>query len=249
MTGEDTFLHEGERLDDLGREHYRLIQNPQRFCFGMDAVLLAAFSPVYAKEKAIDLGTGTGVIPVLQRARFKCRSFTGLEIDPVSADMASRSIRLNHLEDDIRIVCGDIRKVKCLFTPGSFDAVTANPPYMPAGSGAPPKDVHIAGARHEIFCTLEDTVKAAGYLLREQGRMYMVHRPFRLPEIIRVLTGYRLEPKRARLVFPGVNAEPNMILIEARKGGGPGMKMEPPLIVYGEDGNYTDSLLEIYNGK
>ena len=242
-------LNDGERLDDLGRENYRLIQNPARFCFGMDAVLLAAFGEVHAGEKAADLGTGTGVIPILMRARYPGRSYTGIEIDPVSADMAARSVRLNHLEEDIRIVCADLREAGRLFKAASFDVVTANPPYMIAGHGAPPRDIHVAGARHEIFCTLEDTVKAASYLLREQGRFYMVHRPFRLSQIICTLTKYRLEPKRMCLVCPSADAEPNMVLIEARRGGNPGMRVEPPLIVYGEDGEYTKQLLEIYYGE
>ena len=242
-------LLEGEQLDDLGRENFRLIQRRYRFRFGMDAVLLAAYARVHAGERVIDLGTGTGVIPILMRARYQCRSFTGLELDAVSADMALRSVRFNHLEDDIRIMCGDIREIRTLFEAGSFDAVTSNPPYMTVGSGAPPKDEPVAGARHEFFCTLEDVVKAASYLLREQGRFYLVHRPMRLTQIICTLVRYRLEPKRMQLVYPKRLGEPNLVLVECRKGGGPGLRMDPPLIVYGEDGEYTGQLLEIYYGE
>ncbi len=242
-------LREGEQLDDLGRENFRLIQRKDRFRFGMDAVLLAAFARVHARERVIDLGTGTGVIPILMRARYQCRSFTGLELDAVSADMALRSVRFNGLEEDIRIVCGDIRNTRELFEPGSFDVVTSNPPYMTVGSGAPPKDEPVAGARHEYFCTLEDTVKAAAYLLREQGRLYLVHRPMRLAQIICMLVRYRLEPKRMQLVYPNISGEPNLVLIECRKGGGQGLRMDPPLIVYVEDGKYTGQLLEIYYGE
>ena len=241
-------LREGERIDDLQRNGYRIIQHPDSFCFGMDAVLLSSYAAAGSGERVLDLGTGTGIIPILMRAKTKCRDFTGLEINPESAGRAERSIRLNHLEDSIRILQGDLREVRSLFSPGSFDVVTSNPPYMVAGHGLTGK----AGKgpeRHELLCTLEDVVSAAARVLREQGRFYLVHRPFRLAEVIVTLSRYRLEPKRMRLVCPMAGKEPNLMLIEARKGANPRMTVEPPLFVYERPGVYTGELLDIYRDE
>ncbi len=239
-------LKEGERLDDLQRGGYQIIQHEKRFCFGMDAVLLAAFAEVRPGEHALDLGTGTGVIPILLHARTDGASFTGLEISKYSADMAARSVSYNHIEDYVTIRQGDIKEAKTLFSAGSFSVVTSNPPYMTGGHGLINPDLELAGARHEIFCTLEDVVGAAAHALKEHGRFYMVHRPFRLAEIMRTLSRYRLEPKRMRLVYPFVDKEPNMVLIEAVKGGRARISVERPLIVYEEKGRYTSEVRELY---
>lgn len=241
-----TLLKPGERLDELQRNGYRIIQNEKLFCFGMDAVLLSAFAQVKKEEKVLDLGTGTGVIPILLEARTMGKHFTGLEICPESADMAERSVRYNHLEEKIKIVQGDIKEADRIFPPASFDVVTSNPPYMTAHHGLVNPDMDRAAARHEILCTLEDVVSQAARMLPFQGRFYMVHRPFRMAEIIRVLSRYRLEPKRIRLVYPFVDKEPNMLLIEARKGCNPRVSVEPPLIVYEKPGVYTPEVRELY---
>ena len=240
-------LKPGERLDDLQRNGYKIIQDPGRFCFGMDAVLLSGFAKVKPGERVVDLGTGTGIIPILLEARSKGASFTGLEIQPESADMAARSVAYNHLEDRVSIVTGDIKDATNIFGASSFDVVTCNPPYMTDQHGIKNDGDAKTIARHEVLCTLEDVVSQASAVLKERGRFYMVHRPFRLAEIMNVLTKYRLEPKRMQLVYPYIDREPNMVLIEALKGGNSRITVEPPLIVYKEPGVYTDNILKIYD--
>lgn len=239
-------LKEGERLDELQRNGYRIIQNEKLFCFGMDAVLLSGFAQVKPGEKVLDLGTGTGIIPILLEAKTEGEHFTGLEISAVSADMARRSVALNGLGDKIEIVHGDIKEAGSLFKPASFDVITSNPPYMTGQHGLVNPDMEKAAARHEVLCTLEDVVRAAAKLVRTGGRFYMVHRPFRLAEIIRTLSEYHLEPKRLRIVYPYVDREPNMVLIESVRGGRPRVTVEKPLIVYERPGVYTQEILDVY---
>ncbi len=240
-------LHDGERLDDLERNGLKLIQNPSLFCFGMDAVLLSGFATVKEGENAIDLGCGNGIIPVLLSAKNPGRHFTGLEIQHEVADMARRSVEYNRIGKRVEIVEGDIREASVLFGKSAFDVVTSNPPYMLGGHGLKNPDSAKAVARHEILCTLEDLVRETSLILKPQGRFYMVHRPFRLAEIITVLKKYHLEPKRMRLVYPFIDKEPNMVLIEAVRGGKPRMQVEPPLIVYRDVGVYTDEIINIYS--
>lgn len=239
-------LKEGEKIDDLCRNGLRIIQNEKLFRFGMDAVLLSGFARVKEDGLALDLGTGTGIIPLLLSAKTPGRHFTGIEISALSADMASRSVALNNLNDRITIVRGDIREADALFAPASFDTVTSNPPYLQGSHGLLNPDIEKAAARHEIFCTLEDVIRAAAKLLVPGGHFYMVHRPFRLAEIICTLSRYGLEPKRMRLVYPRLDREPNMVLIEAVRGGRPRMTVERPLIVYDSPGVYNREITEIY---
>jgi tRNA1Val (adenine37-N6)-methyltransferase len=212
----------------------------------MDAVLLAGFAKVKPGERVLDLGTGTGIIPILLEARTKGSSFTGLEIQPESADMAQRSVQLNHLTDRVHIVTGDIKEADQIFGAASFQVVTCNPPYMLAGHGLQNPDQPKAIARHEVLCTLEDVISQAATLLMPGGRFYLVHRPFRLAEIMTGLCAHGLEPKRMRLVYPYVDREPNMVLIEALKGGKSRITVEKPLIIYREPGKYMDEIYDIY---
>ena len=241
-----TELKENERVDDLQRNGYGIIQRKGAFCFGMDAVLLSGFAAVRQGEQALDLGTGTGIIPILLEAKSEGRHFTGLEIQPEMADMARRSVAYNHLESKIEIVTGDIKEAGRLFDLASFDVVTSNPPYMNDAHGLKNPDLPKAIARHEILCTLEDVVRSAAILLKPGGRFYMVHRPHRLIEIISVMRQYRLEPKRMKFVHPFIDREANMVLIEGVRGGKPMVKLEAPIIVYKEPGVYTDEIYEIY---
>ena len=239
-------LKPGERLDDLQIRGYRIIQSPGRFCFGMDAVLLSAFAKVKKGERALDLGTGTGILPILLEAKNGGESYTGLEIQEESADMARRSVLYNHLEDRVRIVTGDIREAAALFGAASFHVITVNPPYMIGDHGLKNENEAKYIARHEVLCTLEDVLRESGKLLGNKGRFYMVHRPFRLAEILSGMSRHRIEPKRMRLVHPYIDKEPNMVLLEGVKGAHPRMTVEPPLVVYNKDGTYTEELLELY---
>ena len=237
---------EDERIDDLQRNGYRIIQKKKGFCFGMDAVLLSGFAQVKEGEVAVDLGTGTGIIPILLEAKTKGKHFTGLEIQEEVAEMAGRSVRLNQLENRVDIVRGDIKEASRLFGKASFDVVTSNPPYMNDNHGLKNPELPKAIARHEVFCTLDDVCREASLLLKSGGRFYMVHRPHRLAEIITALKTYKLEPKRMKLVHPFVDKEANMVLIEAVRGGRSMMKVEAPNIVYREPGVYTREIYDVY---
>lgn len=239
-------LQQGERIDDLERKGYKIIQNRGRFCFGMDAVLLSGFALVKDGENVIDLGTGTGIIPILLEAKTKGSHFTGLEIQKDSADMAQRSVALNSLERKIDIVCGDIKEADLIFGKASFNVVTSNPPYMNDLHGIKNPHEELAIARHEVMCTLDDVVKQAAVLLKPKGRFYMVHRPHRLVEIINTFVKYKIEPKRVRFVHPYKDKDANMVLIEGLRGGKSMIKVESPIIVYDSEGNYTDEILRIY---
>ena len=239
-------LKPGGRVDELQRNGYRIIQDPGRFCFGMDAVLLSGFARVKPGERALDLGTGTGIIPILLEARTQGESFTGLEIQEESADMARRSVSMNGLEDRIHIVTGDIKEAAQIFGAASYHVVTCNPPYMTANHGLRNPKEHLAIARHEVLCTLEDVISQTARILMPGGRFYMVHRPFRLAEIMTGLCAHGLEPKRMRLVYPFADREPNMVLLEAMKGGKPRITVEKPLIIFKEPGKYTDEIRDTY---
>ncbi len=235
-----------ERLDDLQRNHLQIIQDPERFCFGMDAVLLSGFAWARKGEQILDIGTGTGIIPILMSARYEAEHLTGLEIQEESADMARRSVKLNGLQDKIDIVTGDIKEADKLFPSASFHAITCNPPYMIGKHGLLNPHAPKAIARHEVLCSFEDIAVSGARLLRQGGRFFLVHRPFRLSEILMTLSRNGLEPKRMRMVHPFVDKEPNMVLIEALKGGRPRVSIEPPLIIYKEPGAYTEEIREKY---
>ena len=239
-------LRENERIDELHRNGYRIIQNAKKFCFGMDAVLLSGFASVKPGGRVLDMGTGTGIIPILLEAKTEGKHFTGLEIQPESADMARRSVALNGLEDKIAIVTGDIKEASRIFGGASFDVVTCNPPYMEGNHGLKNPEDAKAIARHEVLCNLEDVIREAAAVLKPGGQLYMVHRPRRLVDIITLMTKYKIEPKRMKLVHPYVGEEANMVLIEGSRGGGRQMRVEKPLIVYKEQGVYTDEIYDIY---
>lgn len=241
-----TFLKPGERLDDLQIKGYEIIQSPGRFCFGMDAVLLSFYAKVKKNEKALDLGTGTGILPILLEAKNEGLHYAGLEIQEESADMARRSVAHNGLQEKIEIITGDIKEAAGIFGAASFEIITTNPPYMIGEHGLKNDNEALYIARHEALCTLDDILRESARILKPKGRFYMVHRPFRLPEILAKMMEYRIEPKRMRLVYPYVDKEPNMVLIEGLRGGKPRMTVEPPLIVYQKNGEYTEELLRIY---
>lgn len=245
-THKDVVLKENERIDDLQRNGYRIIQSRDKFCFGMDAVLLSGFARAGKGNTLLDMGTGTGIIPILMEAKTEAAHLSGLEIQEESADMARRSVLLNGLEDKITIVTGDIKEAGSLFDAASFDVITCNPPYMIGKHGLKNPDDAKAIARHEILCTLEDVISQAAGLLKPGGNFFMVHRPFRLSEIMVLLSRYKLEPKRMQLIYPFIDKEPCMVLIEANRGGKPRLKVEKPLIIYKEPGVYMPEIYDIY---
>ena len=242
-----------ERIDIL-KNGYKIIQDTERFQFGIDAVLLADFAMkgmgaaggARDVNPVIDLGTGTGIIPLLMAKQCETVAFTALEVQKESADMAGRSVALNGLEDRIKIQQGDLREVSRLFAPHSFNIVTCNPPYMIDTHGRANELDAKTIARHEVLCTLEDVVAAADYLLATHGKFFMIHRPFRLPEIFESLAAHKLEMKRMRLIQPFADKEPNMVMIEARKNAKRRLTIEPPLIVRNDDGVYTAEIRQIY---
>ena len=235
-----------ERIDELQRNGYRIIQNEKKFCFGMDAVLLSGFARAGQGERVLDLGTGTGIIPILMEAKTEGESFTGLEIQEEMAEMAARSVKLNGLEEKVSIIQGDLKEASKRFGKASFDVVTCNPPYMNQNHGLKNPDEPKAIARHELLCSFEDVAREAAALLKSGGRLYLVHRPHRLTEIFETLRAHKLEPKRMKFVHPFADAEANMVLIEAFRGGRPQMRVEAPVIVYEKPGVYTNEIYEIY---
>lgn len=251
-------LKPGERIDDLQRDGLRIIQDPERFCFGMDAVLLSGFAvsadPVKGiavgnnmeGKRVLDMGTGTGILPILLSSKTKARELIGLEIQEDSAEMAARSIDLNDLAPRVSIVRGDIKDASSIFGAASFDVITCNPPYMIGGHGLQNPDSPKAIARHEVMCTFEDVAEQAKKLLKPSGKLFLVHRPFRLSEIMVTLTKHSLEPKRMQLVYPYIDKEPNMVLIEAVRGGKPRIAVERPLVIYKAPGAYTKEVYDIY---
>ena len=233
MTSE---LRPGERLDDLQIGGLELIQDPKKFCFGVDAVFLSDFVRIRPGENVLDLGTGNGIIPVLLSAKTEARHITGLEIQADTAEMARRSVVHNHLEDRIDIVTGDIKEAAELFKPAFFDVITTNPPYMLADHGMRNLDDAKAIARHEVLCSLDDILRESMRLMQDKSRFYMIHRPFRLTEIMIKMHQYKIEPKRIRFVHPYIDKEPAMVLIEGVRGAKPRVTVEPPLIIYDRNG-------------
>lgn len=291
---ESDYLRHGERIDDLEVNGFRIIQNPSFFCFGMDAVLLANFVRTRRKDRVMDLGTGTGIIPLLLTAKGKCAACDGLELQEAVAEMAGRSVKLNfdmlegkteteerkdvsettsggkteerkdvpeavsHGRGDppsdpvrdalrnLRILQGDIRSVPQHFPKAVYDGVTCNPPYIKGSSGLHNGETAYTIARHEIAVSWEEIVQAAAHLVKPGGTFTLVHKPFRLPELMQTLQKYKLEPKRMQMVQPYADKEPNMVLLEAVQGGGPQLTVLPALVVYNPDGSYTRQVLDMY---
>ena len=241
-------LIENERIDDLEFKNLKIIQNKNYFCFGMDSILLSDFAKEIKKgSKIADLGTGTGILPILLCAKTQNTKVVGIEIQKEMAEMANKSVLLNDLQVRIEIICEDIKNLKEKYEKGSFDAIVTNPPYKKQGTGKINENDKKLISRHEITANLEDFILATSYLLKDQGSFYMVHRPERLADILVTLRYYKLEPKILRMVYPNQGKEPNLVLIKAVKNAKPFLKVEKPLFVYKKDGEYTEEILKIYN--
>lgn len=239
-------IRKDERIDDLQCRGLKIIQNTEGFCFGVDAVLLANFPEIKKGQRIMDLGTGTGIIPILLAGKTDAGEIVGLEIQKNVADMAQRSVLLNDIEYRVRILNDDIKNAVSIFGKESFDVVTSNPPYKHAGSGIVNPGDAKAISRHEILCTLEDVISASSSLLKSGGRFFMVHRPERIVDIIYLMRAYKLEPKRLRFVHPYAGKKPNLLLIEGLKYGRAFLKFMDPLYIYDDNGEYTQEINDIY---
>jgi len=235
-----------ERIDDLQIKGLKLIQDSELFCFGVDATLLSDFAKTKPGDKVLDFCTGNGVIPILMDAKNEGCSFVGMEIQEASAMLARRSIAMNKQEERISIITGDLKEADRFFDAASFDVVTVNPPYMNENHGLLNDMSALAIARHEIMCSLEDIIKQSARVLRPGGNIFMIHRPGRLSDIFMLLKKYRIEPKRLRMIHPYVDKEPTMVLIEAKRGANPHLRIDPPLIIYKAPNEYTDEIYKIY---
>ena len=239
-------LLEDESIDDLQLDNLFLIQKRHGFRFGVDAVLLSNFANVKNKHRVIDLCTGTGIIPFLIYGKYKPKEVIGIEIQENMVEMANRSSKYNEVENIVKFENADLKDMNFLKTLGTFDVLTVNPPYKLNNSGILNPDDKLAIARHEILCNLEDVIKAARRLLKDNGRMYMVHRPERLIDIFELMRKYKIEPKRVQMIQPNVNKAPNIVLVEGQRDGGAYLKWGAPLYVYNEDGTYTKEINKIY---
>lgn len=239
-------LLSNERIDDLHRNGLKIIQNREVFSFTMDSVLLSSFAGVIKGDRVIDLGTGTGVLPLLIAGRKEVKEIIGLEIQEPLVDMATRSVELNNL-NNIKIIKGDIKDSINLFGSESFDVVVSNPPYMKGQRGEINALTTKAIARHEILCDLEDVVSNGAKLVKYGGKVALVHRTERLTDIFFNMRKYNIEPKRMRLIQPKIDKESNIVLVEGIKGAKPGLIPLPTLVVYNQEGSYTKEIEELYN--
>ena len=242
----DTELNEYERIDDLNLNGYKIIQDKRGFCFGVDAVLLADFPLVKKGDTVCDLGCGTGIIPLLLCAKSGAKKVFGVEIVSPMAEIAQRNIFMNRLTDKMEVICHDLKSVQDIFEQGSMDVVTCNPPYKESGGGIKSESEWLMVARHEVRCNFNDVVDAGGYLLKNGGRLDIIHRPERLCDLIFAMRDKNLEPKRIRFIHPKPGEPPSMVLIEGQKGARPKVKVEKPLFIYDENGHYSSEINEIY---
>ncbi|NLB89907.1 MAG: tRNA1(Val) (adenine(37)-N6)-methyltransferase [Clostridiales bacterium] len=240
-------IHHGERVDDLQFKGLKMIQDPKKFCFGMDAVLLSSFVELRKKEKVVDFGTGTGIIPLLLHGRFPEATFTAFEIQKDMADMARRTVAMNGLENSIYIVNEDLRKAPQILSHLSQNVVVCNPPYGKKGTTIPSQTNSVALARHETDCTLAQLLKSAQLLLKGHGRLYMVFPANRMLELTEGMRQEKIEPKRLRFVYPKATKAPYLLLVEGVKGAKVGLKWEKPLIVYDDRGEETEEIRKIYH--
>lgn len=236
----------GERLDDLQCNGLYLIQDPDKFCFGIDAVLLSNFVKVKKNGHVVDLCTGSGIVPILLSAKTGAKKITGIEIQSDIADMARRSVSYNKLDEKIDIINDDISNALKYINNCSVDSVCVNPPYMKDTTAIKNPDLPMAIARHELLTDLDTVINIASKLLKESGKFFMVHRPSRLSEIFASMRKNRIEPKRLRFIHPYIESKANLVLIEGAKGSGVWMDVEPPLVVYKDKNVYTDEVLKIY---
>lgn len=243
------FIMDDETVDDLDLNGIKVIQKKDAFRFGVDAVLLANFAKIPRDAGVIDFCTGTGIVPFILAGKTNATFINGIEIQEDMVEMGKRSIRYNKLEKRISFISGDLKDKNLLKTLPKVEVVTVNPPYKLKNSGIVNLDDKNAIARHEICCTLEDVIIAAMMVLKDNGRMYMVHRPERLADIFCTMRKHRMEPKVIKMVYPSIGKAANIVLVEGQKYGGQFLKWEAPLYVHDENGDYTDEINKIYGRK
>ena len=244
----DIELEANERIDDLEFKNLKIIQNKDGFCFGIDSVLLSDFAKNIKKDSMVlDLGTGTGIIPILLCGKTKLKKVTGIELQEEVAKMAKKSIKLNNLEDKFNVINENILNLNKIYENQTFDVIVSNPPYKKKDTGITNENEKKIISRHEISASLEDFIKISKDLLKDKGEFYMVHRPERLADLFYLLKKYKLEPKKLRFVQSFTNSKPKFFLIKATKNANSFLNVEQPLIIYNSDGNYTDEILKIYN--
>jgi len=247
----ELYKQDNERIDDLQIGGLHILQNPDRFCFGMDAVLLSGFTSDHEKNlkadsSVLDLGSGTGILPILLSAKTHAGKLEGIEIMPGAADMANRSIKMNGIDSRVNIKCGDLKNISDYYKAGEFDVACSNPPYTKMGDGLLNEADDMVCARHEIHCDFNDVCRAAAYALKNKGRFYLVHRPYRLPELFETLRQNNLEPKVIRFVHSFIDKECTMVLIRSVKGGAAELRIESPLVIYERPGVYSPEVRGIY---
>lgn len=243
-------LNENERIDDLGINNLKIIQNEKGFCFGIDSVLLSDFAKkIKINSKVLDLGTGTGILPILLSAKTKLKKAVGIEKQKEVYEMAKRSIKLNNLENKIEIINEDILNLEKIYEKNTFDVIITNPPYKKKNTGIKNEDKKKIISRHETTATLEDFIKISKDFLKDKGEFYMVNRPERLVDILSLMRKYKIEPKILRFVFSNKYKEPKLILIKGIKNAKPFLKIEKNLYIYDENGKYSDEIIDIYNKK
>lgn len=243
-------LKENERIDDLEYKGLKLIQNKDGFCFGVDSVLLSDYAKRIKKNsKVVDIGTGTGIISILLCKKTELSKIYGIEIQSDVAEMAERSAKLNNLQDKFEVINTNIKDVLEILEPHKYDAIVTNPPYKKVNTGVKSIDKKQLISRHEVECTLEDIIEKSSKLLKDLGEFYMVHRAERLVDIMCLLRKYKLEPKNIRFVHSKANEKPSLILVRAVRSAKEFLKIDKPLVIYKENGEYTDEILEIYDKK
>ncbi|MDD4503259.1 MAG: tRNA1(Val) (adenine(37)-N6)-methyltransferase [Clostridiaceae bacterium] len=244
----EELVFKDETVDDL-QNGYRIIQKSHSFRYGVDSVLLADFADIKQRHSVIDLGTGTGVIPILIYSRKKPTEITAVEIQKDMADMAERSIKLNGLEKSIKVLCMDLRDTPKILGKAGYDCVVTNPPYVKKECGINNPSETKAIARFEIMCSLEEVLMTARELLKPGGKLFMVHRTDRLADIIYEMRNNGIEPKRIRFVHPSIGKRPNLLLIEGARGGKKELKFMDPLYIHDSNGEYTEEIHRIYGRR
>lgn len=243
-------LKEDERIDDLEYKGLKLIQNKKGFCFGVDAVLLSDYAKGIKKgSTVVDIGTGTGIVAILLCAKTNLKKIYGIELQKEVANIAQRNVELNGLDDKMEVININIKDVFSKLEKNKIDVIVTNPPYKKHDTGVKNLDTRQLISRHEVECTLEDIIKNASLLLKDLGEFYMVHRAERIVDIFVTLRKYKLEPKNIRFVHSKIGEKPNLVLVKAVKCAKEFLKIDKPLVIYGEDGNYTDEIYEIYDKK